>query len=114
MSHREDETHLRDMLDYASKAVEAIRGRARADLDRDAILGAALERFVEIIGEAANRVQDERRRAMPDVPWKQIVGMRNRLIHGYIAVDLDILWNVVHDDLPALIERLEKELDTGA
>ena len=114
MSHREDETHLRDMLDYAGKAVEAIRGCSRADLDCDAVLGAALERFVEIIGEAANRVQDERRRAMPDVPWKQIVGMRNRLIHGYIAVDLDILWNVVHDDLPALIERLEKEFGTSA
>jgi uncharacterized protein with HEPN domain len=114
MSHREDETHLRDMLDYARKAVEAIRGRSRADLDHDAILGAALERFVEIVGEAANRVQDERKRAMSDVPWKQIAGMRNRLIHGYIAVDLDILWNVVHDDLPVLIERLAKELDTGA
>ena len=113
MSPHDDETRLRDMLDYARKAVEATRRRSRADLDRDVVLTAALERFVEIIGEAAQRVSDVKRQGMPDVPWRQIAGMRNRLIHGYTGVDHDILWNVVHDDLPHLIGQLENELDEG-
>jgi uncharacterized protein with HEPN domain len=100
------------MLVYARKAVDAIQGCSRTDLDRNAVLAAALERFVEVIGEAANRVSQERRQQTPDIPWRQIVGMRNRLIHGYVAVDYDILWGVVHADLPTLIERLEKESGT--
>lgn len=110
MSLPEDDARLRDMLDYAGKAVEAISSRSRADLDRDAVLAAALERFVEIIGEAASRVSDERKAAAPDIPWRQIVGMRNRLIHGYGAVDRDVLWDVVHDDLPDLAAKLQRGL----
>ena len=79
-------------------------------MDGDVVLAAALERFVEIIGEAAGRVSDERKLAAPNIPWRQIVGMRNRLIHGYGAVDRDVLWNVVHDDLPGLIEKLHRGL----
>jgi uncharacterized protein with HEPN domain len=112
MSLPEDDARLRDMLDYAGKAVQAISDRSRADLDRDAVLAAALERFVEIIGEAASRVSDERRAGTADIPWRQIIGMRNRLIHGYGAVDRDVLWDVVHDDLPKLVSKLKKELDT--
>ncbi|MGD2111259.1 MAG: DUF86 domain-containing protein [Phycisphaerae bacterium] len=110
MSHHDDDARLRGMLEYARKAVAAIGGRARAELDQDEILGAALERFVEIVGEAANRVSEERKRHTPQIPWRQIVGMRNRLIRGYVAVDYDILWHVVHDDLPSLIERVEEVL----
>ena len=109
MLQRDDETRLRDMLDHARKAVEAIHGCSRADLDRNVVLAAALERFVEIIGEAAGRVSDERKAALSDIPWRQIAGMRNRLVHGYGAVDRDVLWNVVHDDLPDLIAKLRRE-----
>ncbi len=111
MSPHDDERRLRDMLDYARKAVYAVRSAERTDLEIDEILGAALERFVEIIGDAANRVSDARKQAMPEIPWKQIIGLSNRLIHGYTAVDQDVLWDVVHDDLPRLIARLEDELN---
>lgn len=111
MSPQDDQARLRDMLDYARKAVEAIRDRSRRDLDQDVVLAAALARFVEVIGEAAGRVSEERRVLAPGVPWRQMVGMRNRLIHGYGAVDLDVLWGVVHEDLPDLIARLHSELD---
>ena len=111
MSPQDDEARLHDILDYAHRAVDAVRERSRSDLDRDVILAAALERFLEIIGEAASRLSEERKGLTPNVPWRQMVGMRNRLIHGYGAVDLDILWNVVRDDLPHLITILESELD---
>jgi uncharacterized protein with HEPN domain len=99
------------MRDYAHQAVDAIRGRSREDLDRDAVLAAALERFIEIIGEAASRVSATRQAATPGIPWRQIVGMRNRLVHGYGAVDRNVLWDVVHDDLPDLIAKLSRELN---
>ena len=111
MSQRDDETRLRDMLDYSQRAIEAIRDRSRADLDRDVVLSAALERFVEIVGEAAVRVSEQRQALMPDVPWRQIIGMRNRLIHGYGAVDRDVLWDVVHNDVAELIANLRRELN---
>jgi len=90
------------------------RGRKRADLDRDRQLNLALVRLLEIVGEAANRVPQEQRARIAAVPWSQIVGMRNRLIHGYDEVDFVILWRIVTDDLPRLIEALEKALSVGS
>ncbi len=90
------------------------RGRKRADLDRDRQLNLALVRLLEIVGEAANRVPQEQRARIAAVPWSQIVGLRNRLIHGYDEVDFDILWRIVTLDLPRLIEALEKALSVGS
>ena len=90
------------------------RGRKRADLDRDRQLNLALVRLLEIVGEAANRVPQEQRARIAAAPWSQIVGLRNRLIHGYDEVDFDILWRIVTDDLPRLIEALEKALSVGS
>jgi uncharacterized protein with HEPN domain len=70
----------------------------------------ALVRLIEIIGEAATRVSKETRAACPIIPWDDVIGMRNKLIHGYDSVDLDILWDTVTDDLPPLIEELEKRI----
>jgi uncharacterized protein with HEPN domain len=83
------------MLDHAREAVAMAQGRTRADLNTDRMLELALTRLVTIVGEAATRVQPATRQKMPNVSWSQIVGLRNRLIHGYDAVDLDILWDIV-------------------
>ena len=91
----EEDVLLRDMLDHARRAVDAVAERDRSDLDSDLILAAALERFIEVIGEAASKVSPSTRANSPEIPWKEIVGMRNRLVHGYAAVDHDIVWNVV-------------------
>ena len=107
MRPREDTVLLSDMLDYARRAADAVDGRSREVLDTDDVLVGALERFVEVIGEAASRLSESTRESVPDIPWREIIAMRNRLIHGYFAVDLDILWTVVHDDLPALVTALE-------
>lgn len=103
----EDEILIRDMLDYARKAVGAARDRSRDDLDQDDVLAAALERFIEIIGEAAGKVSDLTRNRAVAIPWHQIVGMRNRLVHGYASVDHDVVWDVVTVDLPDMIIELE-------
>ena len=95
------------MLDHAREAVAMAGGRKRTDLDTDRQFNLALVRLLEIIGEAANRVPEIQRSRIPEVPWPQIVGLRNRLIHGYDEVDFDILWQIVSSDLPKLIGALE-------
>ena len=108
MPRRDTRVSLAHMRDYAREAVEMARGRLRADLDSDRMLNLALVRLVEIIGEAANRVPVEERVRHPQVPWPQILGLRNRLIHAYDDVDFDTLWEVVTLDLPALLPELER------
>ncbi len=90
------------------------RGRERSDLDHDRQFNLALVRLLEIVGEAANRVPDEERIRIPDIPWTQIVSLRNRLIHGYDEVDFDILWQIVTRDLPHLVEALEIHVQGNA
>lgn len=86
------------------------RGRTRAQLDSDRMLNLALVRLVEIVGEAANRVSKPGQAERPEIPWRAIIGMRNRIVHGYDEVNFDILWAVIHDDLPPLIEKLKATL----
>ena len=109
----DDTILITDMLDYARRALTALEGRSREVLDTDTVLVAALERFVEVIGEAASRLSETTRESSPEVPWREIIAMRNRLVHGYFAVDLDILWTVVNDDLPELIDALERLITSG-
>ena len=92
MPRRDKHLPVRHMLDHAREAVTLAQGKGRADLDDDRLLELALVRLLEVIGEAASRVSGEDRARYPEVPWPQIVSLRNRLIHGYDAVDLDILW----------------------
>ncbi len=107
MRRPEDEALLRDMLAYASRAVEAVANRERLDLESDPILAAAVERFIEVIGEAAGKVSADTQASAPQIPWREMVGMRNRLVHGYASVDHDILWDVVSADLVEVIEALQ-------
>ena len=102
---------FRHMLDHAQEAVALTQGRSRADLDRDRLLELALVRLLEIVGQAASRVSDEDCERHPEIPWPQIVSLRNRLIHGYDAVDLDILWQIIEQDLPPPIDTLQTILD---
>jgi uncharacterized protein with HEPN domain len=108
MSLHEDVVRMRHMLDSAREARALVKGKKRQDLDSDRLLGLALVRLLEVLGEAAGRVSEEGRRKHPGVPWSQMVGLRNRLIHGYDSVDMDILWTIITKDLPPLIAILEK------
>ena len=108
MTQHDDLVRLRHMLDHSREAVAMARGKRSEDLKRNRMMQLALVRLVEIIGEAATRVSDEGRARHPSVPWQAAIGMRNRLVHGYDQIDLDVLWDTVQDDLPALIGQLER------
>lgn len=102
-------THMRDACESVSRF---IAGKNSADLVNDQMLQFALVRAIEIIGEAAGRVSEDVQRAAPEIPWREAVGIRNRLVHAYFDVDLGILWQTAVDSVPLLQERLEKLLKT--
>lgn len=110
MSQRDDRVYLRHMLDHARDAAEIIQGRTRQDLETDRTLRYALLHIVCITGEAAARVSAGTQQQYAAIPWKPIIGMRNRLIHGYDTVDVKVLWDTVQDDFPALTRSLETAL----
>jgi len=110
---KDDPVRLRHMLDSASEAFELIRDKSRADLDTNRVLSLALVRLLEIVGEAANKVNASTRKEIPDIPWSQIVSLRHRLIHGYDTIDMDILWKILTADLPDLIKQITKVINRG-
>ena len=110
MPFRDPAQRLRDMLAYAKEALAMAAGRSRDDLGRERSFELSLTRLIEMIGEAASRVDSDSQSRLPDIPWSEIVSARNRLIHGYDSVDLDILWSIIQNDLPKLADSLEKAL----
>jgi uncharacterized protein with HEPN domain len=107
---KDDRVRLQHMLDAANEALTFIQGKNRADLDIDRMLVLSLIRELEIIGEAASKISAETRSQNTSIPWQDISGMRNRLIHAYFDVDLDTVWSTVSRDLPTLKAELEKIL----
>lgn len=93
---------LRHMLEEIN-FLQEVRGRAtRESLGQDGTLQRAVSRSIEIIGEASKQMPAAFRESHPEIPWKMIAGMRDRLIHGYFAVDYDIVWDVIENKLPEL------------
>ena len=86
-----DIIRLREMADASKKAVNFATGRERADLDSDEMFALAIIRLLEIVGEAAKGISEDIRRRHPEIPWNQVTGTRDRLIHGYYDVDNDIV-----------------------
>jgi uncharacterized protein with HEPN domain len=103
---RPDEVRARHMIDAARKAVEFCSGRSRDDLDTDEMLRLALTKLVEIVGEAARQMGEGTRARYPLVPWAEAVRMRDRLVHHYFDINLDVLWSTATEDLPHLLEAL--------
>ena len=110
-----DKIRLHHMLDAALEALSFAQGRQRSDLDHDRLLLHGLVRNVEIMGEAASRITDDLKDLEHEIPWLDIVGMRNRLIHAYFDrsyfdIAPDIIWNTVVQDLPTLVTMLRQVL----
>ncbi len=108
--HAHDAIRLRHMLDAAREAMSFARGRVRDDLETDRQLLLSLVKEIETVGEAASQVTDPTRQELADIPWNSIIAMRNRLVHAYFSINLDILWSTVQQDLPALIDLLERSV----
>ncbi len=111
MSRHDPRVCLADMLDYALKAERFCLGKSWNDFQNDEVLHLAVIRALEVIGEAAQRISPVDRQAWLTVPWNQIVGMRNRLVHGYEQVNLHLIWDTVQVDLPPLVLALRVVLD---
>ena len=106
MSMPRDVDYVRDMLEAASKIQAFIADFELEQFIADERTNLAVIRLIEMIGEAASHVSAEFRAAHPTVPWRDTINTRNRLIHGYRTVRLDIVWKTVVEDIPALIARL--------
>lgn len=106
MSNR-DFIRLQHMLDASKAAISHLSNRNREDLDRDRLLLNGVVRELEILGEAASRVSPQVREQFPFLPWKQMIGLRNRLIHAYFDVNNQSIWLVIKESLPPLIFQLE-------
>ncbi len=102
------------MLESAREGLSFTVGRRRQEPEADRILLHALVRSIEIVGEAAANVSREFRGTAPNIPWAELVGMRNRLIHAYFDIDPDIVWNTTVLDLPPLISELLALLEEQA
>jgi uncharacterized protein with HEPN domain len=103
-----DVDRVEHMIEAAREVTAAVQGRSRADLGaKDRLLRRALERLIEIIGEAAKGVTPAARAQATTIPWAKIARARDRIIHGYDSVDLDIVWEIVTKEIPILLASLE-------
>jgi len=104
---KEDHVRFLHMREATAEAVGMAAGRSRDQLLADRMFSLALTRCLEIIGEAASRLTGETRAEHPTLPYVEMITMRNRLIHAYFDIDLDILWTTLCEDLPPLLISLD-------
>ncbi len=110
MKKSDDTVRMLHMLDAARDAIEFLGSESLDTLKSDKKLGYSIIRSLEIIGEAAANVSDDTRVKYPEIEWAVITGMRNRLVHAYFDINYNIVWQTVKENLPSLIEKLEKIL----
>jgi uncharacterized protein with HEPN domain len=108
----EDRVRILHMIEAADAIAHFLMDRRREELDADLMLLFALVRAIEVFGEAAAKVSASTKASTLEIPWPQIVAMRNRLIHAYFDVDRDILWKAATEEVPALAPRLIALIET--
>jgi uncharacterized protein with HEPN domain len=102
-----DLLYLGQMLDVSLQAISKVKGKDRKDFDEDENLRLALTHLIQMIGEAARRLSEETKQNHPLIPWPNIIGMRNKVVHDYMEIDFDVVWSVVTLDLPVLVGLLK-------
>ncbi len=102
----DDKIRIQHMIDSIEEAFEFVKGKSFSDFTNNRMLVLSLIKEIEIIGEAASKITQDLKDVTTEIPWSDIISMRNRLIHGYFDVDLDILWNTIMKDLPLLKDKL--------
>ncbi|NJN72955.1 MAG: DUF86 domain-containing protein [Limnothrix sp. RL_2_0] len=110
MTEIDDLTRLRHMRDAAQEILMFLDNQTKEDLSNNRMLQLAVIKDLEIIGEAANKVSGEIKRQYPAIPWRQMVGMRNRLVHVYFGINVGVIWRTVQENIPALLRDLEQAL----
>jgi uncharacterized protein with HEPN domain len=112
---KSDRATLDDLTVACLRVMGYVEGASRSDLDQDSLLVSACCYRIAVMGEAVKRLSPATRSKHPEVQWKDIAGMRDRLIHGYDSVDIDELWKTATEDVPALLEQVRtiQERDFG-
>lgn len=105
----DDLFRVRHMLEAAQEALAFAEGKNRADLDSDRMLSRAIVECLRVAGEAAWQVSSETRQEYPAIPWREVIGMRNQLVHEYFKIDYDVVWQTLKKALPSLVETLEQQ-----
>lgn len=100
--------YLDDMIRFAEKALAYTEGLEQRAFEASGLTYDATLRNLELLGEAATHIPDSIRAEHPTIPWRMIIATRNRLIHGYLGIDPDIVWSILRDELPVLLESLQR------
>ncbi len=108
MFEREWGFYLDDMIIFSEKVLAYTEGLCRESFETDEKAYDATLRKLELIGEAATHIPESIREAFSSIPWRQVIATRNRLIHGYLGIDNDILWSIIQDDIPVLLKELKR------
>ncbi|MFZ1756346.1 MAG: DUF86 domain-containing protein [Caldilineaceae bacterium] len=112
MAKRLQEDYLHGIVEHANYAESFVRGIDLAGFRSNVEKLFAVTRALEIIGEAANHLSPQFRKQHPDVPWDDIIGMRNIVVHGYFGVDIDVIWRTAQEDIPVLKQQIQQILDS--
>jgi len=107
MPKKSDAVYVEDMLAYARRAADRVRGLTRGDFESTVEHQESVAYNLMIVGEAASKLSEETRARYPTIPWNEIKGMRNQIVHGYAETERDTLWETVTEDIPVLIAALE-------
>ena len=107
----DDKIRVMHMIDAAEEALSFVTDSSETEFSENRMLILSVIKEIEIIGEAAAKISEGTKSEYSDIPWQDIVGMRNRLIHGYFDVDITLVWNTIKNNLPSLIKSLKKTID---
>ena len=107
MSEREWRFYISDMIASAEKVLSYTADMKQSDFEINDLTYDATIRNIEIIGEAATHIPENIRKQHPEIPWRMVIATRNQLIHSYLGIDNDILWNIVSADIPELLPKLQ-------
>jgi uncharacterized protein with HEPN domain len=108
---RDDRVHLELMLDVARRVSRLAHERGRSGFDGDDVVRLAALQLIQRLGEAASRLTADFRAAHPELPWTEMIGLRNRIVHAYDDIDPDIIWQVASADVEPVIAALERILE---
>ena len=101
------------MVDASKEALSFVTGVKEKDFSKNRMIILSVIKDIEITGEAASRISEQTKLKHSDIPWKDIISMRNRLIHGYFDVDIKLVWNTTMNNLPSLLKSLKKILSAS-
>jgi len=111
-TQRDDSVYLKHIRDAVAKIQVYVKGVSKSSFKRETLIQDAVIRQIEIIGEAAKRVSEKTRSENVQIPWQDISGMRNKLIHDYFGVDIEKVWLTVRKDIPLLKKQINRILES--